>query len=274
MARQILLADKERHVVRKYRQGESIDSIAKYFHVSTTPIVRILRSHSVSIRSNSEAVKIANKRNRLELDKQFFDKQNQVSAYWAGFIAADGSINSEDILSICLSARDHHHLELLLFDLKSGSKVGISNRTESYISITSNELCRSLRGLYNIVPNKTHLYSFPQQLDNNLVPHFLRGYFDGDGCLKINDTSSGRVLRLEFLGTYDFLSAVKRILIKDCFVSSVKIRQLSGTYSLQWAGKQVVRILNYLYNDDCYRFLHRKTLRYKDNKILGAKCTG
>lgn len=37
---------------------------------------------------------------------------------------------------------------------------------------------------YNIVPNKTYTYE-PVALDPELMSHYFRGYFDGDGCLTV-----------------------------------------------------------------------------------------
>lgn len=39
---------------------------------------------------------------------------------------------------------------------------------------------------YNIIPNKTTIYE-PVILQHDLMNHFFRGYFDGDGCLTVRN---------------------------------------------------------------------------------------
>ncbi len=42
---------------------------------------------------------------KYEVDHEFFSKLSPESAYWAGFIAADGSISSSRPYVVCTSTR-------------------------------------------------------------------------------------------------------------------------------------------------------------------------
>ena len=33
------------------------------------------------------------------------------------------------------------------------------------------------------IPNKSLTLTFPDFINDELLPHFIRGYFDGDGCI-------------------------------------------------------------------------------------------
>lgn len=51
---------------------------------------------------------------RYQKNHNFFKNKNPLNSYWAGFIAADGSISSKgNELKIALSAKDAGHLEKL-----------------------------------------------------------------------------------------------------------------------------------------------------------------
>ena len=63
------------------------------------------------------------------------------------------------------------------------------------------------------------------------------------------------------------LENLRNILILQCGIYKCKIRDIGGTHSIQWGGKQVCRILNWLYRPECYRFLYRKTIDYKCNRL-------
>jgi len=54
-------------------------------------------------------------------------------------------------------------------------------RTAAYVCITSEKICADL-ARYNVIPRKTWSY-IPVPLNTEMMPHFVRGYFDGDGTI-------------------------------------------------------------------------------------------
>ena len=53
------------------------------------------------------------------------------------------------------------------------------------------------------VEKKSSILTFPtsQQVPNNLIYHFIRGYFDGDGSICITDKN----YHISFVGTENFI---------------------------------------------------------------------
>jgi hypothetical protein len=94
-------------------------------------------------------------------------------------------------------------------------------------------------------------------LDDGLVSHFIRGYFDGDGGISIAKnqlykSSAG------FAGNYDFLSELQLILIDKCNINKTKISKNANIFSLVVSGRfQLSRFLKYIYQD-ANIFLQRK----------------
>lgn len=129
-------------------------------------------------------------------DETYFNViDTEEKAYWLGFIYADGYVTSGDRWGITLSSVDYNHLEKLNKALKSN--VIIRTRTskpkeykgQTISSSNHSTLLFKNKRMYDslidkgVVPNKTYNLKFPDHsvLDEHLLPHFIRGFFDGDG---------------------------------------------------------------------------------------------
>lgn len=118
-------------------------------------------------------------------------------AYWLGFIAADGNIcykGKSGVLKIKLSRKDREHLERFKQTFQVDNL--IEDRDEpvgkdgklipcSTIRVTLKGLGEALEK-WNIIPNKSLVLQFPNHMPKHLLPHYIRGYFDGDGCVSFS----------------------------------------------------------------------------------------
>lgn len=122
------------------------------------------------------------------IDKNFFEKiDSPEKAYVLGFIYADG-YNSTKQISMSQINQDKDILEKINKCLKSDSP--IYNYNNAYgnesvrLTFNSMKMCNDITQL-GAIKNKSLVLKFP---DNNIVPaklkrHFIRGYFDEDGCI-------------------------------------------------------------------------------------------
>jgi intein-encoded DNA endonuclease-like protein len=171
-------------VVEKYNELKNIYKVAVYFKVSTSPIHRILTRNGVDLTNR-----------RFNVNKNYFDIiDTEEKAYWLGFLYADGYIRerkSGNSLEMKLSIKDKKHLELFRESIGSNHKITdgfnsvkykdkISRSHMSSLAIYSKELVKSIKnqGMHS---RKTFTISKPN-IDKKLIHHFVRGYFDGDGC--------------------------------------------------------------------------------------------
>lgn len=126
---------------------------------------------------------------------------NNNTAYWIGFLAADGSIHkNKNLLMIGLSRKDREHLEK--FKRFIGSDVEIKDRDmtcstngksypSSLIHIYSKELIDDL-SKYGIVANKSNQnIDFLEHMPELYKIYFILGYFDGDGFYTHTENSHG-----------------------------------------------------------------------------------
>lgn len=134
-------------------------------------------------------------RRKYAVDLSYFETINSPDkAYFLGFIAADGCvrqpINGPLALAIKVSSKDEEVLVKFLKCLKSDMPVSRSRyktpwkgvvKEASFVNVISEKICGDL-AKHNIVERKTLNYE-PVFLSDSLMPHFTRGFFDGDGTV-------------------------------------------------------------------------------------------
>lgn len=101
---------------------------------------------------------------------------------------------------------------------------------------------------HGCMQNKTFKITFPEWLDPKLYPHFIRGYYDGDGGVYVTyKKRRGALFRI--CGTLDLLNVIKDILKEETNANS-NVHQVGNIYRINSAGSvQVERILDWLYKD-------------------------
>ena len=159
--------------------------IGEQFNSKRYQINYILKKHGIQ-KSISEA------KRKYTLNESYFDEIDAPNkAYILGFLYADGynnRINNSVVLS--LSKEDREILEKIseevgsnkpLFESDYINKNDGTERHMLILTMASKHMCESLEK-WGLTQNKTFTITFPDFLKEDLIPHFIRGYFDGDGC--------------------------------------------------------------------------------------------
>lgn len=185
----------------------------------------------------------------------FFEQINPASCYWAGVLMADGGITNPfgNYTRVLLGQCDLNAdlIERFSTVVKRPIKRGVINdcRTQKkyfrqYVQIDSVHLVKTLRDVWNITPKKSFTASPPAwliQQNDDLIFHWIRGYFDGDGGIWINDINQPRI---GFSGTEDILSFIRAKLnpksrAKIDLNKSIPTFTISGKNSVFWAGEKM-----------------------------------
>ena len=213
---------------------------------------------------------------KYKVNQNYFEViDNEWKAYWLGFMYADGTNQikrnnkknkMEYTAKLTLSKIDKYHVEKLKNSIQTDSpiknkEVKLKGKTfySSTLNICNRKICEDLNNL-GCIPNKSLILKFPteKQVPNYLIRHFIRGYFDGDGCIHIN--LEKRNVILSFMGTYDFLNSLKEIFEKELNISKVKIVEREGNKAVCLSYGSIIsveKIYKYLYKD-CNIYLQRK----------------
>src|SRR5579859_2355442 len=127
------------------------------------------------------------KRIIYQCQDDFFSYDNELAFYWAGFLAADGSVEkSKPRIYLRLATKDKDHVLKFKNDLQFDGHIFYQDREEhregfkqekyysSGIRVTSKQIANDLLK-FNITPSKSKTYQFPQHLKNNPnIRHFIR----------------------------------------------------------------------------------------------------
>ena len=209
-------------------------------------------------------IEVINYHNSLKFNDSIFDNINtEEKAYWLGFLFADGAVSSGKGNSVELSLKlsDAEHLEKYSKFLENESCV----KTDSYRCrvITCSKHFRKKLIELGCTPRKSLTLRFPDYLPKELIPHFIRGYFDGDGCFHSAKckTCINRHLVFSLLRTKEFLEECSKYL--DCNGRLYKRKEhLNNTYFINSANLRALNVGDYLYKDATI-FLERKYNIYK-----------
>lgn len=214
--------------------------------------------------------------NKYNVDENYFSEINTPNkAYRLGFLYADGCVleqRNKHILEISLNSEDKTHLEKFKMCLKSNAPIKDKTIKEKYhacrITICNDQICKDLIKL-GCVPRKSLILKFPteEQVPSEFISHFIRGYFDGDGCIYNNKEL--KKSSVSFVGTKDFLTGIQKIVHKELGLSETTISQRAGkSYVCDWCGYPNIKTwFDYLYKGDDLMYLQRKFEKFLPSSI-------
>ena len=230
---------------------------------------------------------------RKGIRKHFFNEDyfenidTEEKAYWLGFIAADGSVvKSSEYnsyrLYINLSHIDESHLEKFQNAIEANdtalqrytSTVGFCNSdgtTTSRIVLNSLKLCTDL-AKYHIHQRKSYDIELPN-IDSNLMPHYLRGLFDGDGSYYCQyDIKNNRYrYAFEIVGASEtLLKQVQEYLLSVNIKTNIYCRKGTKSFRLMSGSRQeILKLIDLLYSN-AHIDLNRKYQKINEIKSIAA----
>ena len=255
-------------IVYLYKKGNVQSSICNDLLVSEMGIKRALQKYKVPKRSISEC-NIKYKRNRHYFDT--IDVPNK--AYILGLIYADGNnFTNHNSLTISLQENDLPLLEMIKNELEYEGPIRFipkhdknPNHKNAYVININDEIISAQLLKLGVVNAKSLIIKFPDFLREDLLRHFVRGYFDGDGCIYYYNKYDK--CQTQTVGTKDFCETLSSILNKtlNCKNSLKHPKQCNeNTYILQTGGnKSSYTFLSWLY-DDAEMKMPRKYQKYLD----------
>lgn len=253
-------------VVKLYGElGSSVD-VGKLFNVGHKVITKILAEKGID--------RTAQKNRQYKINEHYFDEIDTPNkAYILGFLYADGSnCMSKGTITMSLEERDKSILDrirneigserpLEFLDYSNKHDFGYTYKNQYRLLLFSSHMCKSLQS-HGMVPNKSLVLEFPV-LDDKLIPHFIRGYFDGDGCICQGKRETNFLATIT--STNDFCIRLKEIIEHEihinCYIYDASNHN-GITKVLATSGRlQVKALLDWLYKD-ADLFLERKYNRY------------
>jgi len=242
------------NMIKEYLDGSTAQELAKKYNTSDVNINAILRRRNIERRGTSY---IAN--------YHYFDIiDTEDKAYFLGFIWADGCIRqvTKNSYQLEIGLKDTDIEVLHLFNKYMESSFPIAfykqqhkNHNGCKLQITSTKIFNDLHK-YGIVPNKTNSTNIPKNIPSCLMHHFIRGFFDGDGCIGVTDTGYPSIL---FATSKEMCEWLQKIFN---FGNITKKTNSDICYSYDIHGREKCKIIfDFLYKDSSI-YLKRKRNKF------------
>ena len=176
--------------IKDYENGLNASNIGKKYGVHYTTVLRHLKKNNIKIRLDCSR--------KYKINEDFFNViDTQEKAYFLGLLYSDGCNTTEcNLIRIVLTNSDRKILEklssIIYIDYRPleirPEKTGIfrgkeyTTKESCVLAISSKKISKQLEAL-GVVKAKTNKITFPSYLSDELISHFIRGYFDGDGSI-------------------------------------------------------------------------------------------
>jgi hypothetical protein len=205
----------------------------------------------------------------FDVNDHFFEQiDSEEKAYFLGFLYSDGGI-SDNCATLKLHQQDISILEKLKNLISPSTPIKITQGRYCYFRINRAAICQQLIKL-GCTPNKSLTLIFPSlnQVSEQLIPHFIRGYSDGDGSISFTITKTNRKdFSWAIVSTKNFCQQLSQIL-KDklninCYIKTTdRSRRNDITQTLSVGGSlQLKKLLDWLYCDASI-YMERKYNKY------------
>lgn len=245
---------------------------------------QIMTRKEMAIKLNRTETAIDVRMSRLGLlgmkhifNRDFFEViDTEEKAYWLGFIFADGCVYINDTrihsaeTSIQLQESDASHLRKFNKSLQGNLQVGFKPlntfnkpRMICYIRCYSYKMAQDLIS-HGCVECKSFVVKMPTGVPKELLRHFIRGYYDGNGCICLKNTAQ-KLLGINFCtASKDMVEGLRECLFEFGINSYIVDEKGKSTYRLYVCGmRNVDNMLHFMY-DDSSIYLDRKYEKAKN----------
>lgn len=224
--------------IEEYKNGMTSIQLAEKYGLSKPTILKFLKENGVDTTKANQGYS----NSKYTLNEHWLDEIDcQEKAYFLGFFYADGnteglSKNSYSI-RIKLQIKDKYILEKFAKLFNSNRPLEYNEKYDERWKILKKTYSLRLgnKHLWNRMnelgcpPNKTLIIKFPNFISKELMSHFIRGYFDGDGSIVLRD--NGNLANIRICGTES--------MIKGIYQQVKENINVDGIYYADKTGKQM-----------------------------------
>lgn len=194
---------------------------------------------------------------KYNINQDYFKTWSSNMAYMFGFWCADGCIYGGRMFDITVGKKDKYIIK------KFAEELGYEGPIYDYVDKQASRINFSCKVIYDDIialggcENNSLILKFPK-IPKQYLSDFIRGYFDGDGC--IMNLKGGRINSAFTSDSKEFLDQLLVILKTEAGVEG-------GSYdisskSLRFGKRDSIRIGKYMYQNNPELFLIRKQEKF------------
>lgn len=255
--------EQNKNIIEQFHNRVSLEVIGKQYGLSQ-PVIRkaVLNMGFIP------------QQRRSDLNESYFDVvDSETKAYWLGYLAADGTVRVREqvdkygnhkthgnSIHLKLSTMDEEHLKKFRDEVCPNSVLKYSTsvvKTKKGNISTSNNVVLNLYSNYlvsqivdkGVGPRKTFTIGKPN-IEGKYIKHYIRGLFDGDGCVSIED---GKRLNYKITTASENMNTFLSELFESLSINMVR----RGINCIIGRKEDTMKFYNYIY-DDATVWLERK----------------
>ena len=267
MPRKIIKEDLKNEIIKYYlSQPMTLKQVEDKFQLSHPTISKILMDIPKYTKT---------KLNNPNMKEHFFQNINtEENAYFLGLIISDGNIFKDNTgrqasISITLDLKDKYLLTKFKEVVNSNTSIVHDGRGCGQIAVRSNIMAKDLEQ-YGVVPRKSYYTYLPQNINDKVMNHLIRGIFDGDGSIQAKINYDNRFLHnFSFCGTHKLMEDISNY----CF-EKLQLKQKPTIYDYKDRELSEIKIQNkedmYIFGEWLYKdatiFMNRKKNIYNNFK--------
>ena len=252
-------------ICRDYLNNMSNKELAYKYKIHRVTVQSILKRNNITLRKQSET---SRKNFIINFNGDILTTND---AYILGLIWADGNL-SRNCIEIVLQESDRQILDDISKYVYNKDTLTyrkprnlISNNIEYKCKpqvrfrITSKEVVNKLRKI-GLIENKSLICRLPQ-IDLKMMPHFIRGLLDGDGCIY---TKNRRSCRVDIISNHMMANEISKIVNETLKIRSKVYLKTENVSTFTISGRlQILKFLEWIYKDADLK-LDRKYEKYKE----------
>lgn len=204
----------------------------------------------------------------ISVNQHYFDSiTTEQQAYWLGYLRADGYVARQKPWVVIVNSTDHEHMQLLADHLGYTGKLKYPKKTGGFEGSTQQarlEICR--KHMCQVIAPLKYTNDLPN-LSHELLRHWMRGYFDGDGSIfYAKNSSKGKsysYLNAQIIGEIKLIQQMQELLLSQgiqCRIKKTKSDHMK--YLCIHGGNNIRKLHAYLYNDSTVS-LERKAKKWE-----------
>lgn len=265
----------EKKMIEEYLKGKSLSSLINKYRTSYRKIKSVFLKNKIKIRNVKDSMIFhKNVSEKYKINENFFEnpeKWTEKQAWVLGWFASDGN-NYSPKYSFFIKIQERDRLVLdtikellnyegpLIYYLSKNK-----NHSSTYMLQIRNKKLSSDLYKYGIIDNKSLKLKYPTWLRKDLHRHYIRGYFEGDGCIS-KIFPKGKCICWSQIGTKWFLKEHKKTIYKQLKILGTKIRLKNKKnnitcYYTFTDKRKLYKLYKYLYSG-CNYFLSRKKEKF------------
>lgn len=247
--------DDAKDMIKRYSSGEKINEISKIYGISRNTFTKLAREYGIKTRKRSDYT---------IFNDNFFDVIDaEGKAYLLGLLYADGYNNDRGIVLV-LQHKDWDILNRISEIIEHSRGPKLTKMNQWYLGMFSERFSKRCSEL-GCHRKKSLTLRFPKKLDipTDLMNHFIRGYFDGDGCI-----SGGKTPTMTIVSSIYFCEGLNEelsSLVGRKNLENHPNNNITKRYRFSGA-RQISKFYDYIYKGATI-FIERKRKKFK--AILG-----